>query len=105
MTSPNDRGCSHTIQEYAENFGRIEEQIKTLKDSVNTIKAALLPNGRPGLILDVDRLKQRSEKSKWLFRATAIVVLGLVLSTLWTKINPPVYTAQLEHQTNQIKIK
>lgn len=58
----------------------LAEQLKTVGAGVREILIALKgSDSKPGLILDVDRLKQNDARRTWLLRTLigAIVVLGL----------------------------
>lgn len=58
----------------------LTEQLKTVGAGVREILIALKgSDSKPGLILDVDRLKQNDARRTWLLRTLigAIVVLGL----------------------------
>lgn len=58
----------------------LTEQVKTVGEDVREILTALKgSDSKPGVILDVDRLKQNDARRTWLLRTLigAIVVLGL----------------------------
>lgn len=58
----------------------LTEQLKTVGEDVREILTALKgSDSKPGLILDVDRLKQNDARRTWLLRTliAAITALGL----------------------------
>ncbi len=82
--TPNDVSEWHVIRE---SQIRTEEHLRTLIDSHDEVKLALQGNGtdsHPGLIKDVDRLKQRQNQvTGWLATAWGVITLALGALATW----------------------
>ena len=60
----------------------LEVKIDGLTDKLNKLDYTLYGNGKPGLIVQVDRNTQHIERSKWMMRAIVVAVVGLVVAAV-----------------------
>lgn len=58
-------------------------RLEKLIDKLDKVLFGDLPE-TPGLIMDVDRLKQAEAQRRWAFRILAGCCLGLIGKTVWT---------------------
>jgi hypothetical protein len=66
----------------AREFGAMNVKLDDLAKSSDAILHHLEGNGQPGLIKDVDRLKQTNKRNVWLWRAVAVAVIGLMIEAI-----------------------
>lgn len=68
------------MSDIPERLTRIETRQDTMVDDVGEIKRALLgSNGHLGMITRVDRIEQVEKDRKWLRRAMAVPIIGLLI--------------------------
>ena len=102
-------GCDGEMnKECIENFATITSKLNTIIDHCAETNKILKGNGTPGLILEVDRLKQdnmRTKKHKQLIGIPLIVaVCVLLLNAGWNKIqNSPLPQLQQTTQPSDHK--
>ncbi len=66
---------------------RIEQgKVTALELEVKILKEKLIGNGKPGLILEVDRLNQTMNQIRWLGGLTLAAVIGQIVYTLFTVV-------------------
>lgn len=55
--------------------------LQNMQEDVHEIKKALTGNGdRPGLIIDVDRLKQKQARQDWLIGSLFTAIIGSIVA-------------------------
>jgi hypothetical protein len=78
-------------------LSRIDERTKTTAEAVERIEYVLEGNGSPGLIRDVDRLKQSEERRTRLLWVIMSGVVLLGVNAMWDRVfAPPVITPVLQ---------
>jgi hypothetical protein len=70
-------------QELVAALARLEAKQDAQTEKLERIDRALIGNGRAGLIVEVDRLKQSEERRKWAVRAMAGALCGVAVKAFW----------------------
>jgi len=87
--------------ECARQLGAIAEQLKDINGKLDKFDLALHGNGKPGLLISVDRLTQAANRNRWFVRAIAGVVITLTFTFCWNYFTTPKATAAQAVQTTQ----
>ena len=77
---------------------RLEAQMETLRadqarqhrelvTAIQRLDEAVRGNGRPGLRIEVDRLKQAEQRRQWLMRAILLAIIGLLVDAFWSRLS------------------
>lgn len=59
-------------------------KISSMEDKVDAMHACLIGNGKPGLIIRLDRVEQRHKVVSKLVWAVVVAVVGLSVSAFWS---------------------
>lgn len=60
-----------------------EVRLTQIAETLDKLLAHVEGNGKPGLIVRIDRIEQREESRKWVGRALLGGVLGTIGTTAW----------------------
>ena len=72
----------HDLTKVIKEQGIQGEKIEGIEKTCEEIRTCLLGNGKPGLVVETDRLKQKDKFKTKLFWVVAVAVMALVVKTI-----------------------
>jgi len=63
-------------------LARLEVHCETIREDIKLVKSVILGNGKPGVLLRMDRLEQIEDRRKWGVRAGVTALITVIIHTI-----------------------
>ena len=84
---------------------RIESTLSRSTSDIDSIKHTLYGNGKDGLVTIVDRNTNSIKQAKWLVMSILVVIIGLVINSIWNRVNQTDYVNFKDEIKREIHIE